>query len=155
MQVICLILREEQYAWRLERIGRTSIVTRFSRWRLTHLGQVIGEAARQVSPDFRAKHPEIRWICTDEGLSRFDEREFRTYTRQNGIPHIHVNAILETRDGEYWIATDGGVARFHPRDPGKQFESFDRGPGSQTGDDSSRCSFNSCRVSIVFRPKRC
>jgi len=35
-----------------------------------------------------------------------------------------VNAIVETRDGEYWIATDGGVARFHPRRPGRQFESF-------------------------------
>jgi signal transduction histidine kinase/ligand-binding sensor domain-containing protein len=35
-----------------------------------------------------------------------------------------VNAIVETRDGEHWIATDGGVARFHPRRPGAQFESF-------------------------------
>jgi len=64
------------------------------------------------------------WICTDEGLARFDGQQFKTYTRQNGIPHIHVNAIVETRDGEYWIATDGGVARFHPRRPGLQFESF-------------------------------
>ena len=28
---------------------------------LAHLVQVIGEAARQVSPGFRAKHPEIPW----------------------------------------------------------------------------------------------
>ena len=28
---------------------------------LAHLVQVIGEAARQVSPDFRARHPEIPW----------------------------------------------------------------------------------------------
>jgi uncharacterized protein with HEPN domain len=28
---------------------------------LTHLLQVIGEAARRVSPDFRAAHPSIPW----------------------------------------------------------------------------------------------
>jgi uncharacterized protein with HEPN domain len=28
---------------------------------LTHLLQVIGEAARHVGPDFRAKYPEIPW----------------------------------------------------------------------------------------------
>ena len=28
---------------------------------LTHLVQVIGEAARQVSPDFAGDHPEIPW----------------------------------------------------------------------------------------------
>lgn len=28
---------------------------------LTHLLQVIGEAARRVSPDFRAAHPQIDW----------------------------------------------------------------------------------------------
>jgi ligand-binding sensor domain-containing protein/signal transduction histidine kinase len=67
------------------------------------------------------------WICTDEGLARFDGQQFKTYTQQNGIPHIHVNAIVETRDGEYWIATDGGVARFHPRRA--QFESFTPGNG--------------------------
>ena len=28
---------------------------------LTHLLQIIGEAARRVSPEFRADHPEIPW----------------------------------------------------------------------------------------------
>lgn len=28
---------------------------------LTHLLQVIGEAARRVSPEFRAAHPQIEW----------------------------------------------------------------------------------------------
>jgi len=31
------------------------------RMALTHLIQVIGEAARRVSPEFRAAHPEIPW----------------------------------------------------------------------------------------------
>ncbi len=28
---------------------------------LTHLLQIIGEAARRVSPDFRATHPQVDW----------------------------------------------------------------------------------------------
>ena len=31
---------------------------------LTHLVQVIGEAARQVSPEFRVRHPEIPWAAS-------------------------------------------------------------------------------------------
>ena len=30
---------------------------------LTHLLQVIGEAARKVSPEFREKHPDIPWAA--------------------------------------------------------------------------------------------
>lgn len=29
---------------------------------LTHLVQIVGEAARKVSPGFRAKHPEVPWV---------------------------------------------------------------------------------------------
>ena len=55
------------------------------------------------------------WICTDDGLSRFDGHGFTNYTTADGLPHIHVNALLETRGGEYWVATDGGISRFDPR----------------------------------------
>src|SRR5215217_6413467 len=58
------------------------------------------------------------WICTDDGLSRFDGHRFVNYTTAGGLPHKYVNAILETRSGEYWVATDGGLSRFDPR-PGK------------------------------------
>ena len=58
------------------------------------------------------------WICTDEGLSRFDGHSFTNYTVRDGLPHPWVNDLLETRDGAYWVATDGGVCRYHPT--GKQ-----------------------------------
>jgi len=58
------------------------------------------------------------WICTDDGVSRFDGHRFVTYTTADGLPHIHVNGVLETRAGELWLATDGGLSRFDPR-PGR------------------------------------
>jgi ligand-binding sensor domain-containing protein len=58
------------------------------------------------------------WLCTDEGLSRFDGHSFTNYTVRDGLPHLWVNDLLETRDGAYWVATDGGICRYHPT--GKQ-----------------------------------
>lgn len=55
------------------------------------------------------------WICTDDGLSRFDGHQFVNYTTADGLPHRYVNAVLETRTGEYWIATDNGVSHYDPR----------------------------------------
>src|ERR1043166_2723113 len=46
------------------------------------------------------------WICTDDGLSRFDGHQFLNYTTGSGLPHKYVNAVVETRSGEFWVATD-------------------------------------------------
>jgi ligand-binding sensor domain-containing protein len=53
------------------------------------------------------------WLCTDEGLSRFDGNSFRNYTIRDGLPHPWINDFLETKDGAYWVATDAGVCQYH------------------------------------------
>jgi hypothetical protein len=63
------------------------------------------------------------WICTAEGLSRFDGYGFVTYNKRHGLPGNDVLDLLETRQGAYWIATDSGVCRlnssaYHKVDPG-------------------------------------
>ncbi|HMG33455.1 MAG TPA: two-component regulator propeller domain-containing protein [Blastocatellia bacterium] len=69
------------------------------------------------------------WFCTRDGLSRFDGHRFVTYTMEHGLPTPTINNLLETRDGGYWIATNGGGAcRFHPRG---------RDPSATTADESS------------------
>lgn len=54
------------------------------------------------------------WICTDEGLARFDGYRFVNYGKSQGLPNLTINDLIETRDGAYWIATDGGVCLFNP-----------------------------------------
>src|ERR1700704_297949 len=82
-----------------------------------------GLAHDPVSSIYRDSHGFL-WICTDEGLSRFDGLRFVTYTIADGLPHIHVNDIIETRGGEYWIGTDGGLTLFRPADPARRFTVF-------------------------------
>jgi ligand-binding sensor domain-containing protein/signal transduction histidine kinase len=65
------------------------------------------------------------WICTDDGLSRFDGHRFVSYNTASGLPHIHVNAIIETRGGDHWIGTDGGLSRFDPRPGLTRFTTYE------------------------------
>lgn len=58
------------------------------------------------------------WFCTADGLSRFNGYEFTTYGVEHGLPHPWITDLLETRQGIYWVATNGGgVCRFNPAEP--------------------------------------
>ncbi|MBV9914054.1 MAG: hypothetical protein JOZ93_15855, partial [Sinobacteraceae bacterium] len=39
-----------------------------------------------------------------------------TWDTDRGLPQNTVNALLQSRDGYLWIATDGGLARFDGSD---------------------------------------
>jgi ligand-binding sensor domain-containing protein/signal transduction histidine kinase len=54
------------------------------------------------------------WLCTWDGLVRFDGYTFANYNLDAGIPDRHVTAFLETRGGTYWVGTSNGVAQFEP-----------------------------------------
>jgi len=51
------------------------------------------------------------------GLASSGEPEFlrRVWTRENGLPHNTVRALLQTRDGYLWVGTRSGAARFDGR----------------------------------------
>ena len=57
------------------------------------------------------------WICTIEGLSRFDGHRFVNYGLEHGLPGGNISYLLETRRGQYWVATSNGVGRFNPSSP--------------------------------------
>jgi signal transduction histidine kinase/ligand-binding sensor domain-containing protein len=57
----------------------------------------------------------LLWFCTRDGLSKFDGYQFNSYGKQRGLPHPQVNDLIESIDGTYWIATNGGgVCSFNP-----------------------------------------
>ena len=55
------------------------------------------------------------WVCTRDGLSRFDGAHFVTYQVGDKNAPPGIESILETRKGIYWITTTGGLYRFDPR----------------------------------------
>ncbi len=54
------------------------------------------------------------WFCTVEGVSRFDGYAFTNFITDDGLPDRHANDFLETKSGEIYVATDGGLARLNP-----------------------------------------
>ncbi len=54
------------------------------------------------------------WFCTADGISRFDGYKFKNYTQEQGLPHRSIDDFLETKDGDYLMATSNGLAVFNP-----------------------------------------
>jgi signal transduction histidine kinase/ligand-binding sensor domain-containing protein len=51
------------------------------------------------------------WFCTAEGLSRFDGYRFVNYGVEEGLPNRAVYSVLETRAGDFFVGTAGGLSR--------------------------------------------
>src|SRR5262245_17877442 len=66
------------------------------------------------------------WFGTSFGLSRFDGYGFTHYSEKDGLSYPNVNRLIETRDGSYWVCTNGGgVFRFQPNgEAGSRFKVY-------------------------------
>ena len=63
------------------------------------------------------------WMGTQAGLSRFDGKNFITYTTAQGLADNTVNCIFEDRKHQLWIGTEnGGVSVFN----GFNFKNYTR-----------------------------
>src|SRR5262245_47793188 len=51
------------------------------------------------------------WFCTGQGLSRFDGYQFANFGQAQGLPGRTAWDFIETRSGDYWVATSGGLAK--------------------------------------------
>jgi signal transduction histidine kinase/ActR/RegA family two-component response regulator len=65
------------------------------------------------------------WVGTENGLFRYDGRQFRAYTKEQGLPSVQIEALHQTADGEIWAGTAQGLARLR----GEIFETVRSGPG--------------------------
>jgi ligand-binding sensor domain-containing protein len=52
------------------------------------------------------------WFCTRDGLSRFDGSHFTTYQIGDTFSPPGIEVIYQSRNGDYWITTTGGLYRF-------------------------------------------
>ena len=70
------------------------------------------------------------WIGTVKGLTRFDGRDCRNFTRQAGNPHSlsHrvVRSVLTAQNGTLWVGTQRGLNRYDPATQTFQRYSFER-----------------------------
>lgn len=64
-------------------------------------------SARCMTPDANG----MMWLCTSEGLVRFDGYQFRVFGPENGLPSRSIFDLVLSRKGGYWLVTDAGVCR--------------------------------------------
>jgi ligand-binding sensor domain-containing protein/two-component sensor histidine kinase len=54
------------------------------------------------------------WIgCDGYGLSRMKGESFTHFGEAEGVPSLHVGALVPSHDGSVWIGTEGGITRWH------------------------------------------
>jgi len=75
------------------------------------------------------------WFCTREGIARFDGYQFTSFGREQGLPEL-VQDLLETRDGEYWLATREGVVHFNKAGSRPEFVVYRPDDAEEPGVDS-------------------
>lgn len=51
------------------------------------------------------------WFAEATGLVRFRNGEFRSFTKEDGLPSSFVNGVFRDREGTHWVSTQGGLAR--------------------------------------------
>ncbi|HEY0347624.1 MAG TPA: two-component regulator propeller domain-containing protein [Pyrinomonadaceae bacterium] len=51
------------------------------------------------------------WFCTGEGISRFDGYSFINYGTNAGLSSRNTNDLIESRNGDYFVATNDGLSR--------------------------------------------
>jgi signal transduction histidine kinase/ligand-binding sensor domain-containing protein/CheY-like chemotaxis protein len=68
------------------------------------------------------------WIGTANGLYRYDGRQFRMFTKADGLPSMQAYSLAETSDGTLWVGTLYGLARR----TGDRFEKVDMGKARGT-----------------------
>ena len=91
-----------------------SVPTFAERFPIKTYGTPEGLGSSFIERIFQDSHGYL-WVCTRDGLSRFDGYSFKTYKTSDGLPVPNVSSILENDDGTFWVTTNGGgVCKFDP-----------------------------------------
>src|SRR5581483_1186107 len=93
---------------------------------------LLRDSALCVVPDSRG----FIWLCTAEGLSRFDGYQFVNYSVLQGFAHRTVTGFLQTQKGVYLAATEYGISRLNRDAPPGSPQKFQPIPLAGGGDTS-------------------
>jgi len=51
------------------------------------------------------------WVCTSEGLARFDGYQFRLFGPEHGLPARRIVDLEPSREGGFWVVAERGICR--------------------------------------------
>lgn len=57
-------------------------------------------------------HAENLWIGSNEGLFKFNGKNWKRWTKKDGMPDDYVSSILQDASGNFWIGTSRGLVYF-------------------------------------------
>jgi len=52
------------------------------------------------------------WICSPNGISRYDGRQFVNYSLADGLPSLRTNTVFQDSSGHLWVGCAAGMAQF-------------------------------------------
>ncbi len=88
------------------------------------------------------------WAGTQNGLLRYDGRQFSAFGKSEGLPSSRIESLAESSDGTLWVATRKGLAF---RRPGGPFTAVSLGVTSEV---SGRASLAASRDGRVYTGTR-
>src|SRR5437762_8909351 len=77
---------------------------------------LVNNSVRKIFQDSKG----FLWISTWEGLSKYDGNRFTNFTERNGLSHNMVNDVVETEQGEIYVAMNNGSVDLIANDDVKQ-----------------------------------
>jgi ligand-binding sensor domain-containing protein len=78
----------------------------FSLWKKFWRKEVFIQSTRRATAEFGS-------AVSEKGLVEFDGREFRLYTKENGLSDNTVRLVTEDNFGNLWIGSDWGAMKFN------------------------------------------
>ncbi len=79
--------------------------------RVEHFGEPDGLTYDEVHFILEDREGLI-WVGTGQGLNRFRNSVFQSYTEADGLPYRLVMSVVEDHAGNFWVGTQKGVVRW-------------------------------------------